>query len=78
MESKLIKQKWGWEYISQNGNSYSVGEVTAEFNVVVDDFDDINEMFDCEAIVLCYPIDYVYGSLERDTGIIKKWLERAN
>ena len=75
MESTLKKEKWGWEYTSQNGNKYSIGEITAEFNVVADSFDDINDMFDYEAIVLSHPIDYVYGDLERDTKEIKEWLD---
>ena len=75
MGSKLNKQRWGWEYISKNGKKYSIGEITAEFNVVVDDFDDISEMFDGEAIVLSHPIDYVYGDLVRDTIEIKEWLD---
>ena len=75
MESKLTKKHWGWEYISKNGIKYVVGEVTADFNVVVDEFDDINELFDCEAIILAKPIDYVYGDLERDSKEIKAWLD---
>lgn len=75
MESKLIKKPWGWEYVSKNGIEYTVGEVTAEFNVIVDEFNDINELFDSEAIVLAKPIDYVYGDLETDTNGIKEWLD---
>lgn len=75
MESKLTKKPWGWEYVSKNGNSYSVGEVTMEFNVIVDDFDDVNELFDCEALVHSHLVDYVYGDLERDTYIIKEWMD---
>lgn len=75
MESKLIKKTWGWEYVSKNGIEYTVGEVTADFNVIVDDFNDINELFDCEAIILAKPIDYVYGDLERDSREIREWLD---
>ena len=75
MESKLIKQNLGWEYVSCNGNKYSVGPVTAEFNVVVDDFEDINTLFDYEALVHAHLVDYVYGDLERDTDCIKEWLD---
>ena len=32
-------------------------------------------MFNYEAIVLSHPIDYVYGSLEKDTEEIKDWLD---
>lgn len=75
MESKLIKQRWGWEYVSKNGNKYSIGPVTAEFNVVVDEFSDINELFDYEALVHSHLVDYVYGDLEEDNSEIKEWLD---
>ena len=76
MESKLRKQRWGWEYVSKNGNTYSIGPVTAEFNVVVDEFEDINELFDSESIVHSHLVDYVYGELESDPDDIKDWLDR--
>lgn len=76
MESKLRKQRWGWEYVSKNGNTYSIGPVTAEFNVVVDDFEDINTLFDSEAIVHSHLVDYVYGEIESDLDGIKDWLDR--
>lgn len=75
MESTLRKQKWGWEYISENGSKYVVGEVTMEFNVIVDEFQDINELFDYEALVHSHLVDYVYGDLESDTDIIKEWID---
>lgn len=79
MESRLVKQRWGWEYTSKNGNIYSIGPVTFDLNVVVDDFKDINELFDYEALVHSHLVDYVYGDLERDTTEIKEWLdERIN
>lgn len=76
METTLIRQRWGWEYTSENGNKYTIGPVTPEFNVVVDDFDDINKLFDCEAMVCSHLVDYVYGELETDTDGIKDWLDR--
>ena len=75
MKSKLTMKNWGWEYVSKNGIEYTVGEITADFNVVIDDFNDINELFDCEAIMLAKPIDYVYGDLRRDSKEIKEWLD---
>lgn len=75
MENILRKQAWGWEYISSNGNKYSVGPVTAEFNVIVDEFNDINELFDYEALVHAHLVDYVYGDLETDTDEIKDWID---
>ena len=75
MESTLRKQRWGWEYVSKNGNKYSVGTVTEEFNVIVDDFEDINELFDYDALIHSHLVDYVYGDLETDTDNIKEWLD---
>ena len=76
MESTLRKQNWGWEYISCNGNKYSVGPVTMEFNVIVDEFNDINELFDYEALVHAHLVDYVYGDLDDDNHEIKEWLDQ--
>ena len=76
MKSILKKEKWGWEYVSINGNKYSVGPVTMDFNVIVDDFDDINELFDYEALVHSHLVDYVYGDLEVDTDEIKEWIDK--
>ena len=75
METSLERKPWGWEYASENGNKYTVGQVTAEFNVVVDDFDDINKLFDCNALVGSHLVDYVYGDLKTDTDGIKNWLD---
>lgn len=75
MKSKLIKQRWGWEYVSKNGNVYSLGTTSAEFNIVVDEFMDINKLFDEEAIVKSHLVDYVYGELESDPDDIKDWLD---
>lgn len=75
MRSTLTKKNWGWEYISSNGNKYSVGPVTAEFNVIVDDFDDINELFDYEALVHAHLVDYVYGDLEFYADAIQDWMD---
>lgn len=77
MESTLVRQRWGWEYTSESGLKYAIGPVTAEFNVIVDDFEDINYLFDCEALVQSHLVDYVYGDLETrsDVSRIKEWLD---
>lgn len=76
MESKLIKKPWGWEYISKSGLGYAIGEVTTEFNIVVDFFGDIDEIFDCNTLIESKLVDYVYGDLEEDSDCIKNWLDR--
>lgn len=75
MESTLIRKPWGWEYTSENGAKYTVGPVTTEFNVVVDDFEDINELFDCEALIKSHLVDYIYGDLDTGSKEIKDWLD---
>ena len=76
METLLVRERWGWEYTSENGNKYTIGPVTPEFNVVVDDFEDINQLFDCNTWVGSHLVDYVYGDLKTDTDGIKDWLDR--
>lgn len=75
MESVLQHESWGWRYTSKRGTEYTVGEITKDFNVIVDEFEDINEMFDYEALVQSRPITYVYGDLVRDNKEIKEWLD---
>ena len=61
--SKLEKKPWGYEYLSDNGISYTVGEATAEYNVVIDSFDDISELFDGTVLIHDHLVDYVHGNL---------------
>lgn len=77
MESKLIRKYGAWEYTSKSGLKYTIGEITAEFNVIIDDFDDINELFDCDALVHSGLVTYVYGDLndERDREDMKGWID---
>ena len=67
--SKLEKTRSGWEYTSDMGITYAVGEVSTEFNVVIDEFMDVHELFDCEAMIKNALVTYVYGDLERDTEL---------
>lgn len=76
MESKLEKKPWGWEYVSKSGLEYIIGEVTTEFNVVVDFFGDIDEIFDCNTSIESKLIGYVYGDLKEDFDSIKYWLDK--
>lgn len=77
MESKLIRKYGAWEYTSKSGLKYTIGEITAEFNVIIDDFEDVNELFDCDALVHSCLITYVYGNLndERDREDMKGWID---
>lgn len=78
--SKFEKKEWGYEYTSDNGITYDVGESFGEYNVVVDNFIDICELFDTNILIKDYLVDYVYGNLmngdESDIENIKDWLDR--
>ena len=78
--SKLEKMAWGYEYTSNNGIAYEVGEVSGEYNVVVDNFLDVCELFDGNILIKDCLVDYVYGDLmngdEDDVNSIKEWLDK--
>ena len=78
--SKLAKMAWGYEYTSDNGIAYEVGEVSGEYNVIVDNFLDICELFDGNILIKDCFVDYVYGNLingdEDDIDDIKEWLDK--
>lgn len=77
--SKLEKKPWGYEYLSDNGIAYDIGEMTAEYNVIVDTFMDIIELFDANILIKDYLVDYVHGDLmcgdESDVEDIKDFLD---
>ena len=77
--SKFEKKTWGYEYVSDNGLVYGVGEVTAEYNVVVDYFEDIIKLFDGNVLIKDCLVDYIYGDLicgeGSDAQKIKDWLD---
>ncbi len=79
MESKLERKYGAWEYTSQSGLKYTIGEVTAEFNVIIDDFDDVVELFDGNIIVESHMVTYVYGDIEHgddeERKDIQEWID---
>lgn len=77
--SKLEKKIWGYEYTSDNNIAYEIGEISGEYNVIIDSFSDIWEMFDTNILIKDKLVDYVYGNLihgdEPEVEQIKKWLD---
>ena len=71
--SEFRKVRWGYEYISDNGLSYEVGEVSSEFNVIIDHFDDMFEISENFMIMPSY-VDYVFGPIT-DIKDIKAYLD---
>ena len=79
MESKLVRKYGAWEYTSKSGLKYTIGEVTAEFNVIIDDFEDVMELFDTNVLIQSHMVTYVYGDIEHgdeeERNDIKEWID---
>ena len=77
--SKFAKKTWGYEYTSDNGITYEVGEVSSEYNVIVDSFSDVWDMFDTNVLTKDKLVDYVYGDLMSGNRLeveeIKRWID---
>ena len=69
---KVVKNDWGYEYISNNGISYGIGECGAEFNIIIDDASDYEEKYD-KFIAKCHLVDYVYGDIEDEETL--EWID---
>ena len=66
--SKLEKKYGAWIYTSDRGNKYTIGQITEEYNVIIDEFDDIIELFDADVLVHDKLITYFYGDMDdKDT-----------
>ena len=66
--SKLEKKYGAWIYTSDRGNKYTIGQITEEYNVIIDEFDDIIELFDANVLVHDKLITYFYGDMDdKDT-----------
>ena len=66
--SKLEKKYGAWIYTSDRGHKYTIGQITEEYNVIIDEFDDIIELFDANVLVHDKLITYFYGDMDdKDT-----------
>ena len=66
--SKLERKYGAWIYTSDRGHKYTIGQITAEYNVIIDEFDDIIELFDANVLVHDKLITYFYGDMDdKDT-----------
>lgn len=53
--SKLEKKYGAWIYTSDGGHEYTIGQITAEYNVIIDEFGDIIDLFDTGEFICNYP-----------------------
>lgn len=61
--SKLEKKYGAWIYTSDRGHEYTIGQITAEYNVIIDEFGDIIDLFDTNVLVYDKLITYFYGDM---------------
>lgn len=70
---QIRKVRCGYEYVSDNGIVYEIGENGAEFNIIIDTFMDLDERFDELAPFPSHLVDYVYGEIE-DVYVLR-WID---
>lgn len=70
---QIRKVRCGYEYVSDNGIVYEMGENGAEFNIIIDTFMDLDERFDELAPFPSHLVDYVYGEIEDDD--VLRWID---
>ena len=72
---KIVKVRRGYEYISDNGIVYEIGENGADFNIIIDNFSDYDE--DSEYEVLepfnSHLVDFVFGDIEDED--VLDWID---
>lgn len=67
--SKLEKKYGAWIYTSDGGHEYTIGQITAEYNVIIDEFGDIIDLFDTNVLVYDKLITYFYGDMDDDDTV---------
>ena len=70
---QIRKTNCGYEYISNNGIAYDIGENGAEFNIIIDAFMDLDEKFEKLAPYNFHLVDYVMGDIEDDD--VLEWID---
>lgn len=67
--SKLEKKYGAWIYTSDRGHEYTIGQITAEYNVIIDEFGDIIDLFDTNVLIYDKLITYFYGDMDDDDTV---------
>lgn len=67
--SKLEKKYGALIYTSDEGHEYTIGQITTEYNVIIDEFGDVWELFDTNVLVYDKLITYFYGDMDDDDTV---------
>lgn len=70
---QIRKLRYGYEYVSDNGIVYDIGDNGAEFNIIIDAFIDYHDRFDGLVIFSYCLVDYVCGDMEDDE--VLEWID---
>lgn len=70
---QVRKVRCGYEYVSDNGIVYEIGDNGADFNIIVDSFMDLDDKFEELAPYNFRLVDYVMGDIE-DPDVID-WID---
>ena len=70
---KIRQLNYGYEYISDNGIAYDIGENGADFNIIIDTFMDLDEKFEKLAPFNYHLVDYVFGDPEEEETL--EWID---
>jgi hypothetical protein len=71
---KIEQSRGLYEYVSDNGIVYEIGENGADFNIIIDTFTDYEERFEKLRPFNCYLVDFVYGDIT-DPDVIE-WIDK--
>lgn len=70
---QIRQLNYGYEYISDNGITYDIGENGGDFNIIIDTFMDFDEGFDKLGPFGFHLVDYVMGDIEEDD--VLQWID---
>ena len=70
---RIRKERYGYEYVSDNNIIYDIGENGAEFNIIIDTFIDYDEKFVEWGPFSPHLVDFVYGDISNED--VLKWID---
>jgi hypothetical protein len=70
---QVRESRCGYEYVSNNGIVYEIGDNGADFNIIIDSFMDLDDRFEELAPYNFRLVDYVMGDIE-DPDVID-WID---
>jgi hypothetical protein len=70
---QIRKSRCGYEYVSNNGIVYEIGENGADFNIIIDTFSDCDEKYEELAPYNSHLVDFVFGDINDED--VLDWID---